>query len=483
MNVLKATDFYPEHFDKGQTFDRNDFAEYVRASDEMSKVMYSRWLPCAAAGVLLSVFLSFGIGGSIGNILAVVSIFAGLIAGGAFNIKARRRVDVAAKRLGITKEDVSRAAERVKEGTYAWTDPDYPPRPVVMTEAERTAGMPAEEEKPLRALAAAGLLIAGWLVLAVFQIMCVPKIVFSDYGTVCLSAGLLGAAAYLVSAKGAGNRIIGAALGLPAALLINASEYVRLRRENIMLDIAVKKNRSISCYFMFRYPDYMLKLRLALITVFFCLAAAFVLSLMIAKAKKKAVFCGLIAAAVYMIRPGAFTSLGRITNVIARNAALVNAVVPPIVGAVSIIIVSAAVSALCVSRKDVKPRGIGLVWCWLALAGSVFTVGLALYAGIRGLPSVRIYDFAIIGGLSGLIGYIMLLRGKRPGLYIIITGVGLMLCAQLTAGVLELRSAAAPALIYGIVPSVLGALNPLFAWLSARAGLSPRPAEEGNSRQ
>lgn len=116
---MKAKEFRLEHFEKGRSFNRSDFKVYVQASDALVRTAHTRSLPSVAVGPLLGLLFSKGVGGFGGNILALVCIFAGLIIGGIFNVKAAKAVNVLAQRLGITKEDVASTRKHVKNGTFA----------------------------------------------------------------------------------------------------------------------------------------------------------------------------------------------------------------------------------------------------------------------------------------------------------------------------------------------------------------------------
>jgi len=118
---MKSTDFRPEHFPNGYNFNREVFNSYLLASDKLAKGMYTKYLPCVFGGIIISFFFSKGVGGFIGNILALVCIFGGLILGTAVNAKTSKEVKECAAKLGITNADVKQARKHLKEGTFAWT--------------------------------------------------------------------------------------------------------------------------------------------------------------------------------------------------------------------------------------------------------------------------------------------------------------------------------------------------------------------------
>ena len=119
---MKATDFRPEHFEKGRGFNRADFDSYIEASANLTRTMYTKYFPCMIGGVVVGGLLSKLIGGFVGHMLALVCIFGGLILGGVFNAQAAKTVNEIAQRLGITKADLTQARKHVKDGTVAWSD-------------------------------------------------------------------------------------------------------------------------------------------------------------------------------------------------------------------------------------------------------------------------------------------------------------------------------------------------------------------------
>lgn len=118
---MKASDFRPEHFANGYNFNMQDFNAYIAASDKLNRDMYTKYLPCVFGGIIISFFFSKGMGGFVGNMLALVCIFGGLILGMVVNIKSSKAVKEYAAKLGITVKDVSQAKKHIKAGTVAWT--------------------------------------------------------------------------------------------------------------------------------------------------------------------------------------------------------------------------------------------------------------------------------------------------------------------------------------------------------------------------
>ena len=147
---------------------------------------------------------------------------------------------------------------------------------------------------------------------------------------------------------------------------------------------------------------------------------------------------------------------------------------PALLAALTICFVCMVAYALChMPQTRVKLRGIGLVWAWLALAGSLFTIFIIFRVGTLGARAAGIrgvFAFQLILGLSALLGYALLLCKRHVGLYFILLGVGLMLGAQVVNALSNIRSVSGP---QQLISALLGAVNPLFAWLAVRAGKAP----------
>lgn len=519
---MKATDFRPEHFEKGRGFSRADFDAYIAASGKLTQTMYTRYLPCVAGGILASLLFSKGLGAFVGNILAVLCIFAGLIAGGVFNMKASRAVKECAQRLGVTNEDVKLARQHVKSGTLAWNgdaagDAAAPQAkycvqcgapllsgaafctgcgakceslpgdatkaaPIPMAQSQAAPAIPIEAAlapDPRRAVWMAGSLLCAWFLLLVLQLIFGDKLMLCGSAFLLLDAGLLGAAVYLMAQSGLRWKLLGGGAGLVAAFLL-ASSYAAIGLEKRM-----GGHFPLRAFFRFRDPLFMRDLGIAFLCVLLCLGVALLICKLHKEYGKKRVrLCALLAAAVYLLMGPLFLLQqfrAYLLNPIAPKAIplyqmLLYQMLPAIFGAAAIYLVCMAAYALCTMRPArVKLHGMGLVWAWLAVAGALVTI-ISIISAVTAVMSgaaipgvTRPYAFQFIVGICALAGYILLLCKKRVGLYVILLGMGLPLAAQLISATNYLRAS------YGwvlLISSLLGAVNPLFAYLAVRAGFS-----------
>lgn len=322
-------------------------------------------------------------------------------------------------------------------------------------------------ETPLRAVWAAGLLTIGWFLLAEVQLNFLRYLNFSSAAFYCLSAAVLGASVYLVSCRGLWWKLVGIVFGLVSALFTTMSLFVEYQAK------AFQEGLSFERYF--RQPRFMGDLTNSLIAVILCLVAVLLFSVLRKKSGKgQARICALIGAGVYLLaRFGlSFRRLIRGGLTSAYGKQYLSSELPPIITAALVIyLICMAVYALCsMPQAKVRLRGLGLVWAWLALIGALATAALILSVpalDLRGSRSSGLYAYHLIVCLSGLIGYLLLICKRRAGLYCVLIGIGLMIGAQLISIVTSpvFRSSD----ITLLISTLLGALNPLFAWLAVRA--------------
>lgn len=115
----------PEHFTNGQSFRREDFDSWILASRKAARVALPCYLGAILAGGALSLFFSNAVGGVFGNVIALLCVFAGLLAGGSLMKRiGREAAYYASSVLHISKQDIAAARERMKRGTVAWRAPN-----------------------------------------------------------------------------------------------------------------------------------------------------------------------------------------------------------------------------------------------------------------------------------------------------------------------------------------------------------------------
>lgn len=114
----------PQHFTKGREFSRSDFDGWVLESQKAAQKALTAYLCSVAGGLLLSVLFSLGIGGVFGNVLALFSVFGGVLLGGSLAKKAAGAAAHFANRLGISNAEISVARALLKQGKTAWNESD-----------------------------------------------------------------------------------------------------------------------------------------------------------------------------------------------------------------------------------------------------------------------------------------------------------------------------------------------------------------------
>ena len=129
--------------------------------------------------------------------------------------------------------------------------------------------------------------------------------------------------------------------------------------------------------------------------------------------------------------------------------------------------------ALCrMPGKRVRLHGLGRVWAWIGLiGGAVGLLGVTVLTvfGNRAAAAGNFASPQLLVSLCAIIGYAMLLRNRRAGLYVVGIGALLLLGGQFTDAVGQLVHGYGVA-VSRMISALVGALNPLFAVLAVRAG-------------
>lgn len=123
--------------------------------------------------------------------------------------------------------------------------------------------------------------------------------------------------------------------------------------------------------------------------------------------------------------------------------------------------------SLCKSEKShVELFGIGKVWAWIAAVAMALSIAV-VFATAFGSMSAMSYTASLLLAIAGATGYILLLCKRRVGLLFILSAAVLVLGGQLSGSLSALfyGNGRYSALLFG---SILGAVNPLFAWLAVR---------------
>lgn len=343
--------------------------------------------------------------------------------------------------------------------------------------------MDSRTGNPLRAVWAAGLLTLGWILMTILQVSCMGVFSFSYFAYLCLAFAVLGAAICLMMNDDIKWKLISVGFGLVSSYLVVATTTVR------MLVASFRKQFMFS--HVFREPILFRNFTITIVASMLCLGAVALYSHSRKKTgREQDLLCGLIGAAVYFI-VRLIPSLRMFFMMMSMHEPLqllLGNILPFFISPFVAFLVFMAVYHLCnMQQEEVKLRGIGLVWGWLALIGAAASLILVLYYALSTPAQLRMMSLALLDSstlvtaLSGVTGYFLLLRKKRIGLFFILIGTGLMLFGQFVDGITMV--------VYHMVfskvfPSIIGALNPLFAWLAVKSadkavypsGAAPGPA-------
>lgn len=484
---MSAIQLKREHFTNGRNFSKEDFERYLQASSDYQKSLYTRYLPSLAGGILVSFLFSRGVGGAVGNLMAVACIFAGLILGGVLSkpyITAAREI---VAKLGITGKDAAAARKHAKEGTVAWSDApeaDGGERTELQTTApevsatatEQAATEPKEwtpERKPSRALWAAGGFALLWILPLLIQRVFSPRTSFCADALYFCSLAVVAAGLYFICLPGVKRKLTGGALSIAGAVLIAFSTAVARNIKAYAYHIELGKLLSL------RNLIVVSSLKSALLCVVFAVAAALLTGYLMRNRpfKKRYSAAGGVAAATYFLINSFLTLRMYWFQLGAYNARHYASIFSALIlDALCLYLVFLALGALgAMEHSRVRLQKIGLVWAWIALCAMSVALIVSIAAGNE-LAGPGSYTTQYVLLAAGIAGYAMLLCRRRIGLYVILLGTGLLLGAQ-TLSILS-------GVFYGadgygalLASSILGGLNPLFAYLAVRAGKNiPDPA-------
>ena len=322
---------------------------------------------------------------------------------------------------------------------------------------------PDRRERPVRVLIAAMIIALSFPLFMTLEIRYFKTLINSPYAAASIEAAVAGAAVCLISRRGIGWKIAGALTGAVSAALLAVARYAY----NDFLRVIL--NDKTLAFYLQSPVIYRLVYR-ELAAVGLCLAAALVCSLIFREVSgAKAHVCGLISAASYIV-------WHFVSKLIYKDGSLGPGLLFAVTAAFMIYFSCAVLSSLSrMDEKTVKLRGVGTAWCALALAGAVFVCAMTVYFAVSGkrLDPWLFYAHNIILGAAPLVGYILLLCGRRVGLYVVILGVGIALCSQFVLGAdrllaMTLRGAEANDFWSLLYSTALGSLNPIFAWLTVR---------------
>lgn len=343
------------------------------------------------------------------------------------------------------------------------------------------AAVPTALSKPTakKAVVAFGMLAASWLLIILLQGLSYRRLLYSADITFFVVAAMLGVGVYLSIQKETVFKLLGLASGLIISLFYAGTMMAT------MLNSRTGGLFSVANALNFRYPYFWELLGRAAIIVFLPLACAFVIGL-INKAKKNStvlrVAAGFAAAAYLLCR-----IIPQLRTLIAAGFIALTVELVGVVGEVILLYLSVkCCDSLCKSgNSHVELYGAGKVWAWIALFGMVVSIGSVLAIAF-GAASGMAYTASLLLAICGALGYILLLCKKRVGLYFVVGAAVLVLGGQFL-GSLSMWIYGANQHAALLLSSVLGMVNPLFAWLAVRAadrrgyGYS-RPAPVVNKR-
>ncbi len=350
----------------------------------------------------------------------------------------------------------------------------------LVSQEEPAAALEPSPARPIRAAVAALVFALGFFALLLYESRLGVRMITSSQTYALLAAAVLAAGQYLVLQRGLKPVLLGVVSGL-AGVFLSAVSY------NITMLVRMTAGRfPLTKVFSFRSVPLGRQLGYILLAAVLALLVAALVGRLLPKSRpeKRRFLSAGAAGAVAYLTVGLFPVLRQVVALSAQmparaQAALIFGVLVPAAGMFGVF---AVLRGLCSAwAPRVKLRGLGLAWVILATIGMAFSFAFML--GFAGrMHGAIVFNAQILLAVAGLAGYVLLLCGRRAGLYVVVLAAGLILWAQF--------STAASAVLYGarqygslLLSSVLGALNPLFAFLSVRAADRVKAADQQAAAQ
>lgn len=352
--------------------------------------------------------------------------------------------------------------------TPAGTAQPYPPQ--VQQAYMPPYGGPAavQETQPpntLRAVWTAGILLAAWLLLYLFQGLFEGRLQYNADAAFFIIDALLGAGVFLICQRGILQKCVGGAAGLIAALLSGFSGYAAQAQARYYGGFGLLDVMDITApYVMYQFLQ-------MLLCAAVMLGGAWVTAYLLRQRPEKLRLfaAGGVAAGVYLLYTIFRTAATSGPYISTLNPVMLFTMFLNIFADTGVVLLAVwFLFKMCtMARTDVRLRGLGLVWVWLAVIGMAGSVILVAVQGLTSSSGMS-YTSGLLLALSGLTGYVLLLCRKRIGLYVLLAGTGLMLGSQLFAALTPMLGGI-PQYASVFFSSIVGAVNPLLGYLAVRA--------------
>ena len=306
----------------------------------------------------------------------------------------------------------------------------------------------------------------SWSVLIALQSAFAPRTMFSADTLYFCVAAMVGAATYLVTRQSIQYKLIAAGAAALSAILLAIGEAVVKNPVIFGMQVPLVKIFDMGNVLIVRA----LPAAFAAVGVALALTAVVFSRVKTDNAQRCVRFsCGAGAIGFFIVREIHAVYSARMFLSKLRFPDLFSVFSGALFDSACVFAVCVAAYALCNIPSDrVRTKGLGLVWCWIATFGMAASVITMLIAGLNNGQPGSVFTAQLLLALFGLAGYVLLLMNRCIGLYFILLGVGMTLAALIVTTLSQF--------LYGntrfavlLVSLMLGALNPLFAWLSVRA--------------
>lgn len=331
-------------------------------------------------------------------------------------------------------------------------------KPCAVTESALSVNLP-------KAVWTFGILAIAWIALILLQGLFHGRLVFSADMTFFIVAALLGTGIYLLVQNETKYKLYGAATGLIASFLSAGTSLA------VILNNRLVGAFSLADALGFGEPYYWSLFGRALLFSVLTLGAAMLAwYLLHQKPKEQRMFgTGGVAAGVYALCSLISWLLQYRYDLSRFNAAGLFSIFAGILSDALVLFLAVRfTNSLCRAQcRRVQLFGLGKAWAWIAAIGMFLSIGIVLGTAFDGFKGIA-YTASLLLAIAGTAGYILLLCKCRSGLYVIVAAAALVLGGQFFGSLLGLIYGS-PRYVASLFGSIVGAANPLLAWLAVRS--------------
>ena len=318
---------------------------------------------------------------------------------------------------------------------------------------------------PMRAVLAAAGFIAALIV--IFLLHCIRRypMAYSNEVTVFLNTALFGTGLYLLMVKGKKWKLFAVGILLVYIFLSSLSSSVSALNQMTYGRFSISKLFNI--YFKRNYAGTTFPAAILMVAV---ISGAPLLFRLIFRRQKpaKQIWFTSVLTSVYFLTYQSIVFFGSGYRRL-PTLSLISSYMLIILETVILLLIPSALHSLCAMKeRSFRPRGWGLVWSILGIAGMCAAL-LICVINILGKNQLM-YSFQVLSALTAMIGFILLVSGRKAGWFLVLFSGFTVIHADVYQIILRMimtaRLHTTTEMVF--ISILFWCLNPLFTWLSIR---------------